>query len=207
MQWTCKSCGKVGGEDDFYGSSHSRCKRCVLAVNRSRYIKRYRQDRLAQFREKDLARKSIPLDASSTDLAYAAGLLDGEGCIGIRRRGRRGGKGFRIGQRTLAVEVTNTDEGMVRWLHNLFGGSVSYSPASYSLNRKAKWHWHCQANMALRCLDATFPYLKTKWRQAKLARRFQRYVQVVGRKSSPRLQALQDRFCDAISVLNKRGLR
>ncbi|MGJ0510190.1 MAG: hypothetical protein ACR652_24350 [Methylocystis sp.] len=205
--FTCKYCGAVKDEGEFYKQSRQRCKKCHNARNRECYNRLYRTKLRAARRERDFARKNVPLVISQIDLAYAAGLLDGEGCIRITKRGRMGGVGLRVGQCTLTVEVTNTDEGMLRWLRDKFAGSVAFTPENREHNRRAVWHWHCTSNKALRLLDAVYPFLRTKRRQAKLARRFQRYVQVTGRAMTPRIQALQDRFHSEIATLNKRGVR
>jgi hypothetical protein len=167
----------------------------------------YRDKVRAARRSKDQERKQVEITQSDVERAYAAGLIDGEGCIRLTSRGKDGGTTFRQGQYTLMVEMTNTDEGMIRWLEVRFGGSVSYSKESVEQNRKAKWHWRVAANKALYVLDAVWPYIRTKRQQAKLGRRFQRYAQYVGRRAGPRVQQLHERFYKEFRVLNKRGVR
>jgi hypothetical protein len=203
----CKLCGMSGEKDLFYSNSKSRCRDCTNTINRLRYQTRYREQ-YAKFRraEQD-TRKRIPVTLSEVDRAYAAGLIDGEGCIRITVRGASGGTQFRVGQRTLMVEVTNTDQAMLLWLQDRFGGSISYAPENLDLNRRERWHWRVAANKALYCLDAIWPYIKTKRRQAKLGRRFQRYVQFTGRALSEKRDSLMSRFDQELRALNKRGLR
>lgn len=74
------------------------------------------------------------------------------------------------------------------------------------MNRKAQWAWTLTANNALAFLDEIYEYLIVKKRQAQLARRFQRYVQRTGRKRTPKVAALQDRFYVEMKRLNWRGL-
>lgn len=52
------------------------------------------------------------------ELAYAAGVLDGEGCIKINPRGQ-GSRG-----RVLRVEIVNTNRKLIDWMHERFGGSI-----------------------------------------------------------------------------------
>jgi hypothetical protein len=174
---------------------------------KERYHAKYRQKLINKRRTVNQPLKQLPITLPETDRAYAAGLIDGEGCIRLTQRGAQGGTVFRTGQCTLMVEVSNTDKGMTTWLHERFGGSVSYKPDNPEENRKQQWHWRCAANKALYCLDVIWPYTRTKRQQVKLGRRFQRYVQYIGRAKSPKSEALQKRFYEEFRALNKRGLR
>lgn len=206
MQGTCKICGATGGQELFYKGSMVRCRLCINRSNKDRYYRQYRPSLMAARRAKDQEKKQVTVTLSDVDRAYAAGIIDGEGCIRITTRGLRGGTGFRQGQRTLMVEVTNTDHGMIQWLRQRFGGSVSYFKENAELNRRERWHWRIAANKALYVLDAIWPYIRTKRRQAKLGRRFQRYAQYVGRPATPKLQAVHERFYNELRVLNRRGV-
>lgn len=190
----------------FYAGSAVRCKKCTNRINRERYHTRYRAERLAYFAERDRKRKATVLPLSDVECAYAAGLIDGEGCIRIIHRGRMGGKVYRVGQYTLYVEVTNTDRGMIEWLREMFGGYVNYLPESPEENRKARWHWRIASNNALACLDAIYPFVRTKRKQVILGRRFQRHTQRTGRKQNPRITALHEKFYARFRELNRRGL-
>lgn len=207
MLGTCKICGATGDSEMFYYTSRSRCKSCVHRINLERYHAKYKAGLKAARRAKDYEQKAVAVSLSGVDRAYAAGIIDGEGCIRLTKRGAAGGKGFRVGQYTLTLEVTNTDKQIIDWLVGKFGGSVSHTGVNHRENRKEKWHWRVAANKALYALDAIFPYLIIKRRQAKLGRRFQRYAQYPGRAATPRVQALHERFYQELRVLNKRGVR
>jgi hypothetical protein len=203
----CRMCGKSGGPELFYRTSMSRCRECVNRLTRKRYQEKYKdQLRLAR-QEKSRALKAQQVNLSETDRAYAAGLIDGEGSIRMTRRGRSGGTSLRVGQHTLMVEMTNTDQEMLLWLQGRFGGSISYAKENPQKNSREKWHWRVAANMALRCLDAIWPYVRTKRKQAKLGRRFQRYVQRHSASMTEKRYNLQTRFYYELRALNKRGIR
>ena len=54
-----------------------------------------------------------------TDRAYAAGIIDGEGCISLRGR--------KVSERlytTPSIEVTNTNRDILVWLQNFFSGGI-----------------------------------------------------------------------------------
>ena len=71
---------------------------------------------------------------SESDIAYIAGLFDGEGSIhikrGIENKKKHTGKGRRISNSMrISMEITMTDESVLRWLHEVLGVGT--------LNRKA----------------------------------------------------------------------
>ena len=204
--YQCKRCGVVHESSEFYVSSKSRCKKCVNKYMMERYHAKYGPELKAKRRSRRLEKKTKPIVMPETERAYAAGLIDGEGSIRITSRGKNGGVTFRHGQYTLMVEMVNTDRGMIQWMVERFGGSVSYARENIERNSREKWHWRVAADKALYCLDAVWPYILTKKRQAKLGRRFQRYAQYSGRATTPKCQKLHDRFYQEFRVLNKRGL-
>lgn len=203
---TCKLCGESKGEESFYANSRVRCKDCVHRLSRERYHRVYRERLRSQRRKRDAERKARKVLLSDVERAYAAGLVDGEGSIRMTWRGLKGGKTFREGQITLMVELTNTDQRMVRWMQDAFGGSVTYSPESVEKNRRARWHWRVAANTALYCLDAIWPYVRTKRAQAKIGRRFQRYIQYPGVAITDKRRKLQVKCYMELKELNRRGV-
>ena len=71
---------------------------------------------------------------SSEDISYLAGLFDGEGSIYFARRPEKKkkhkGKGYRIANaQRISMEVTMTDESVIRWMHEVLGvGTVVKKP-------------------------------------------------------------------------------
>ena len=61
-----------------------------------------------------------------TDRAYIAGLFDGEGSIHFKRgnekKKKHNGEGYRISNSLrLSMEITMTDESVLRWVHEVLG--------------------------------------------------------------------------------------
>lgn len=54
-----------------------------------------------------------------TDIAYIAGLFDGEGCVSVRKWTTK--KAF---QHTLYVSITNTDKKVLDWIQSQYGGGL-----------------------------------------------------------------------------------
>jgi hypothetical protein len=105
---------------------------------------------------------------SKTDLAWAAGIIDGEGCIYIDRS--LGKKHATTGY-TLRLEVTMGHKQAVNQLHKLFGGTFRKS-RSFGKKNNIAWTWIVCANQAETTLKIIRPYLIIKAQEAKLALRF-----------------------------------
>lgn len=97
------------------------------------------------------------------DLAYAAGLIDGEGSIGI------------YGKKLLpVVTVGMTDLEPVQWLADTFGGAVvsHWRPEEQRKHWKPVYRWQASTKAAYIFCRAVLPFLKVKHRQALLVIRF-----------------------------------
>ena len=100
---------------------------------------------------------SVPV--TELDYAWAAGVLEGEGCFSIHRRNDR--------SNTLntAIHCEMTDEDVVRRLHTIFGvGSVNLrANTSGRIDRRVRkptWIWSAQSkNDVLEVVLRVLPYL------------------------------------------------
>ena len=99
-----------------------------------------------------------------TDLAYTAGIIDGEGCISIYRM-----KVF--SHLALRVSVSSTDEWLCQFLKFSFGGHI-YGPRRRGHNKPC-WEWRITSAGAGEFLRLILPYLRLKRPQAELAIKFQ----------------------------------
>ncbi len=117
----------------------------------------------------------MPISSHELDLAYMAGILDGEGCITIARSmprnryddRRRNPLWWSSTCYTLGVAVAMTDPIPPYMFHFEFGGSLIYSKSRHM------WRWGVYANLAVGVLTTLLPYLKGKKPQAELGIRFQ----------------------------------
>jgi hypothetical protein len=101
------------------------------------------------------------------ELAWAAGVVDGEGCITVNRHqdSRRRSPTF-----VLTLKVNMTHEPTVARLHSMLGGWVVATAGRPS--RRASWLWLTQARAAQEALLRIQPYLFTKRHEADLALTF-----------------------------------
>ena len=102
---------------------------------------------------------------STEEVAYFAGLFDGEGHVGIwcHTQGR---------QYYLQAEITNTHQGIIEQLQNKFAGYI-YSMKRYSSNHRPTWGWRLQSRSAFNFLKIIYPYSRIKTQQIELAMKFQ----------------------------------
>ena len=113
-----------------------------------------------------------------TELAYTAGIMDGEGSIGIARHKSKSCRhGYML---ELNVQVTSSDEWLCQWLKFAFGGSLSHSVNSVG---NPMWHWIIVARKASEFLKLIKPYLRLKRPEAELAIKFQDAKKYQPRKS------------------------
>lgn len=92
------------------------------------------------------------------DLAYAAAIVDGEGCISATNR--NGLVGTNVG-------VFNTDRRLVDWFVEMFGGTV-YSRKYKNPRHAPSFQWRIEAKRVTWFLRLILPHLKIKRKQAYL---------------------------------------
>jgi len=99
---------------------------------------------------------------TDTELAWAAGIIDGEGCITITRygpKGKRHGPYYRG-----ILKVGNSDPRMIIKLTQMFGCGITLKPAK--TNRLPQYIWQKGAHDAVEVLKQVRPYLVNKADQA-----------------------------------------
>jgi len=112
-----------------------------------------------------MAKKGVP---KREILAYTAGIIDGEGYIGITKSGKHKSGTIRY---TMKVVVGSTDYPMVDFLKVNFGGCVSTRKTVG--NRQPQWAWEVTSNKAVVFLNQIIEFLRIKRTQAELAVMFQ----------------------------------
>lgn len=133
------------------------------------------------------------------DLFYAAGIIDGEGCITLRYHNKDGRS-----RPLLQVSVGNTDQWLVEWLRSSFGGNITYRQRVQK-NWKPLWLWSAENKIAGEFLELIIPYLRLKKPQAELAIEFQ------SRKRPRNRVTLMEKELEEIQVqtmhgYNKKGI-
>ena len=136
---------------------------------------------------------------SSTDIAYIAGLFDGEGSIYYARRPEKKkkhtGKGYRttVSQR-ISMEITMTDESVIRWVHEVLGcGTVNKKPRKGLRKDGTKYlmqyKWRCTFRDAYYVCVLLFPYAHTK---------LEKIQKIIGHYSTQQYRVMNDKVVDLV---------
>jgi hypothetical protein len=109
---------------------------------------------------------------SENNIAYIAGLFDGEGSIHFRRapekKKKHKGDGYRISNSMrINMEITMTDEPVIRWVHEtLKVGTVTKKPRSGFRKNGTKYlmqyRWRCTFRDAYYVCRLLWPYVQVK---------------------------------------------
>lgn len=110
---------------------------------------------------------------TNKDLAYAAGIIDGEGCVKIFKNDASVVHRPH-NQYTLAVQVNMVDKRVVTWLHKKFGGAVYFHPANIKKHPtwRDSWRWYLQNYHCRDFLLQILPFLIIKVKQTRSALNF-----------------------------------
>ena len=119
-----------------------------------------------------MERNKFYMKTKDNELAYIAGLFDGEGSIHYKRspekKKKHKGEGHRISNSMrISMEITMTDKSVLVWLHQILGvGTLTKKP------RKGKrvdgtrylmqYRWRCTFRDAFYVCCLLFPYAHTK---------------------------------------------
>ena len=132
------------------------------------------------------------------EIAYLAGLIDGEGCIyiGHTKQGKYG-NGY---QWHSVLKITSCDEAIIIWLENTFGGSKDsrYRWTSKQKFTRPVYNWQASGPMLDYILPKVRPYLIIKPKQCDVMISYRLTSKNIGSKRLPpeiierRLQLLSE---------------
>ena len=108
----------------------------------------------------------------SQDIAYIAGLFDGEGSIYYAKRREKkkkhNGEGYRYSNsQRISMEITMTDRSVLEWVHEVLGvGTLNKKPRKGRRKDGTKylmqWKWRCTFREAYYVCCLLWPYAHTK---------------------------------------------
>jgi hypothetical protein len=99
--------------------------------------------------------------SSQEDLAYCAGLFDGEGCVQCKNYPKILKKGnlSKFGKWNIALEISMTDIEPLHYFLNVFKiGSIFYKKNTDNLSKKDLWRWRAASKNALAVAKLIYPY-------------------------------------------------
>lgn len=122
----------------------------------------------------------------SVDLAYAAGLIDGEGTITLMRKRVRE-------RRSPMVSVSSTTLELLEFMKYTFGGHII---ALRKTKHKQAWHWQVSHDVAISVIEQVYQYLREPEKKRRAQLIITEYKNVTPRngKYTPELNVAREMF-------------
>ena len=142
----------------------------------------------------------------STQAAYLAGLIDGEGYIGLVKR--NGTKNFIC---IPVICVVNTNKEIMDWLVAVFGGFIQKrNSIKYNANARTAYSWDFRGERCLSVLKTIQPFARIKQPQIliliEFIEEYYRRYYMKGSKGMPdSARAIHIQFHQHLKELNSRG--
>ena len=99
------------------------------------------------------------------DVAYMAGLFDGEGSVEYKKRKQlKKGKKKAYYFWCIRCEMSMTDQSVMEWFHETIGcGTLNKREAQKSwIGRKPQWRWRCSYRDAYHVAKLMWPFAQVK---------------------------------------------
>lgn len=145
--------------------------------------------------------KAIWDNLSEADRGYIAGIIDGEGYIGIAKTYRKSGR-IRYSPQ---IRIGMTDYETIRYFYDTFAGSYCYK-RKILLKHKDQWQWAMDFRGGYELMKCLLPYLRIKKRQAEIfIEYYDNAVFIRRKKLSEGERKLRESYYQASKKLNKRG--
>jgi phage N-6-adenine-methyltransferase len=142
------------------------------------------------------------INSSKSEYAYAAGIIDGEGCIRIDKKNPTVANRLRTPTYSLKIQVKMTDYNIIIWLRDIFScGNISQEQF---FDKKNTYKLEIIGEEAFHVIELIYPYLKVKKSQAYIAMLFHEVkLGKVGRHNTDEFLEKQEILYSEISVLKK----
>lgn len=106
---------------------------------------------------------------TDAELAYAAGLIDGEGTISLRRRSVGRGGNAKGSTYESSVYMSSTTPVLTDWMQQRWPGHIYFTDRRPTTNQKDIWKWTLERKVEVDAfLAAIEPFLVLKAPQARL---------------------------------------
>lgn len=134
-------------------------------------------------------------------IVYLAGIMDGEGTFYIGQDNRNQ-KSFNT-----RLYVVNTDERLINWLHENFGGLIYSRTSVKNPQWKKKFEWISHKSQILPICEAIYPYLICKKEQAEIMIKFRNTFQEKRGKNNPVPMGIHEVRLTLLSDIRKHNHR
>lgn len=138
----------------------------------------------------------VPTKYKPADLAYMAGIVDGEGCFYIGLIPKKSGDGYVNEHYRGLLKISNTCKSLIDWLDETFSGTCSSIHRSTSSKKYTRdvFDWIATGDRLLDICEQIHPYLLLKKRHCEIMINFRKtYTEQLGshKVSEENLEARQ----------------
>ncbi len=131
---------------------------------------------MTKFINKDFKHRNlyVPKIHNPLQLAYLAGIVDGEGCFHACKLKNKPGDGYKNGHYRCVLKVSNTDIRLFHWLQETFSGtcSAAFKETRDKLFKRDCYEWVVTGHRLLDLCRQILPYLIIKKRHCELIIKF-----------------------------------
>lgn len=150
----------------------------------------------------------VPTKYNPADLAYMAGVVDGEGCFFMCVLPKKEGDGYKNEHYRGLLKISNTCKNLIDWLNETFSGTSSATCRSTSTKRFTRdiYDWIATGDRLLDICEQIHPYLLLKKRHCEIMINFRNtYTEQIGsHKVSQEHLAIRKTCLEEIRKLNSR---
>jgi hypothetical protein len=145
--------------------------------------------------------KSEPINLllQEKQIAYLAGLFDGEGSVGIYEFKKQN----KFSNWQFKVEIANTDWRVMKWLENTVGGKV-HKKSEGKANWRQGYCWHIQGENAEVFCKLVKPYTIIKTDQIDACLYFRKFWGVTNKKQTEAILKSKREMVDVIKQLKRK---
>ena len=120
-----------------------------------------------------------PQTYKETNLAYLAGIVDGEGCFWIGKVPKKVGDGYVSEHYRGLLKIDNTDKKLIEWIDIVFSGTSSARCRSTSSRKFERdiYTWNATGDRLLDICELILPYLVIKKEHCEVMIKFRKSYQ------------------------------
>ena len=150
----------------------------------------------------------VPAEYRPIDLAYMAGIVDGEGCFFMCKLPKKAGDGYVTEHYRGLLKIDNTDIRLLDWIDTVFSGTSSARCRSTSSRKfeREVFTWTATGDRLLDLCEQLLPYLVIKKEQCEIMIKFRKTynTQLGSNKLSAEAIAIRQECLESIRKLNSR---
>jgi len=143
---------------------------------------------------------------SKLQAAYLAGLIDGEGYIGILKCKKGNKKSFSSVKDYIycpVLKIAMTDKPIITWLYQSYGGTFETRKAKGNANES--YCWTMKNARVMDFLQKTYPYMRVKKNEAEIMFKFKNCTNGAGHLLGEENWTKRDELYDQLRQIHRRG--